>query len=66
MAKRVVASMAESQNENPPRISPGGPMSAHTIAATSTSVASSSVMSNAVYIVAICDLTMTRARKFHE
>jgi hypothetical protein len=46
-------------NENPPRISPGGPHVVGAITVTSTSVVNSSVASDNRYIVVICDLSMT-------
>jgi hypothetical protein len=50
---------AAHQNENPPRISPGGPIPLSAIAATGTSAVSSSVASDTTHIVRNHDDSMT-------
>ena len=53
---------ARHTNENPPRISPGGPQVVSAIAATVTSAVSSFVASDAAYIGCNCEDSMTGRR----
>jgi hypothetical protein len=62
LPSRCVKWGAEGSNENPPRISPGGPQVVSAIAATGTSAVSSFVASDTGYIGGNCEDSMTGCR----